>query len=339
MLSTIVPPEQWANKKSPIDVLARRKMVLGNVLRDGKRKIYKIEPGKGFAGDNEKGAACLFVSGCSFLCQYCFVNPASLSGAKGDFHSPEEAFEKLKKIIISTRNPHVQFNGGEVFLTPEWTLELIKLLSEFFEKECRFTSGKHPGRIWCDTMGFDLMRESQLFESLTPYKKRVALFISTKGHPDDYEIVSRTPGEFADEPFLALEKAWKHGLVAMPEVLDRMFWPQRMDWYIERLKAIHPNAPRVLHLDQYSPISYVRWSPDKKMKTIGFRPNKSDPERNSPIREEVIEEWQNRLEALYGPTGRKPPYRGIDSPTFCCDLYPDESFRLTEELIFNKAPL
>lgn len=335
MLPTIVPPEQWARRKSPINVLARREEVLSNVLHNKERKIYKIECGKGFAGDNENGAACLYVSGCSFLCQYCFVNPESLSGRKGKFYSPEKTFEKLKRIILRIKNPHVQFNGGEIFLTPEWTLELIRLLSKFFENECPFTSDEHPGRIWVDTMGFDLMREPHVFDALMPYQNHVALFISTKGHPEDYEIVSRTPSEFSDEPFLALEKAWKHGLVAMPEVLDRMFWVQRMDWYIKRLRAIHPNAPRVLHLDQYSPVNRVKWAPNKKMKVIGWRPNKSDGERNAPLREEVIKEWRNRLEVEYGSSGRTPPYDGIDSPTFCCDLYPDESFQLVKKLILN----
>ncbi|MBI2047650.1 MAG: 4Fe-4S cluster-binding domain-containing protein [Parcubacteria group bacterium] len=335
MLNTVIPPEQWAVKKPPINVLARRKKVLGKVLRGGKRKIYKIGITKGFAGDSKTGATCLYFSGCSFSCQYCFVNPASLSGAKGKFYSPKEILDRLRKTVLRTQNPHLQLNGGEVFMTTEWTLELIKLLSEFFENECSFTSDQRPGIIWCDTMGFDLMREPQLFDALIPYKNHIALFISTKGHPDDFEIVSRTPSKFAEDSFLALERAWEHDLVAMPEVLDRMFWPQRMDWYAERLRAIHPNAPRVLHLDYYSPVNRVKWAPDKKMKTIGWRPNKGDKERNAPLREEVIEAWQKRLMALYGLKGMKPPYHGIDSPIFCCDKYPDESFRLVQELILN----
>lgn len=336
MLPTIAPPERWARQKSSIDVLARREMVRKNVLRDCKRKIYKIEPARGFAGTDGKTAACLYVSGCSFFCQYCFVNPTSLSGAKGDFYTPLEAFEGLKKILLRTKNPQVQFNGGEIFLTPEWTVELVRLLSDFFEQECVFTNEEHPGRIWCDTMGFDLMREPRLFETLTQYKKHLALFISTKGHPDDYEIVSRAPAKFADEPFLVLEKAWQHELVAIPEVLDRMFWPERMDWYVKRLRAIHLNAPRVLHFDQYSPVNHVAWAPDKKLKVIGFRPNKSDGGRNAPLREEAIGEWQKRLMLLYGSGGMKPPYEGIDSPTFDCDRYPDESFRLVEQLILGQ---
>lgn len=331
---TVLPPEHWAKRLTPIDVLARRQKVLDNVSRDGKRKIYKIEAAKGFSGGKAKKAACLYVSGCSYSCQYCFVNPQSLTGIKGDYCSPQEAFEKLRRIVVQTQNPHVQFNGGEVFLTPDWTLELIRLLCEFFEKDCQFAS-KSRGIIWCDTMGFDLMRESQLFEALVPYKKHVAIFLSTKGHPDDYELVARAPREFADDAFLVLEKAWQHGLVAMPEALDRIFWPQRMDWYIERLQGIHPNAPRVLHIDKYSPVNRVKWAPNKKMKVIGGRPNKSDPERNMPLREEVITEWQNRLGKIYGPKGAKPHYDGIDSPTFDCDLYPDESFYLVEKLILN----
>lgn len=336
ILPTIAPPEKWARKKSPIDVLQRREEVRSKVLQGGKRKIYKIESARGFAGTDGRMAACLYVSGCSFFCQYCFVNPASLSGEKGDFYSPQEAFEGLQKILLRTKNPQVQFNGGEVFLTPEWTLELIRLLSEFFEEECSLTSNEHTGIIWCDTMGFDLMREPQLFKSLEPYRRHIALFISTKGHPSDYEIVSRIPGEFADEPFLALKKAWEHKLVAMPEVLDRMFWPERMDWYVKRLRAIHPNAPRVLHFDQYSPVNYVAWAPDKKLRGIGFRPNKNDGERNAPLREEAIDEWQKRLALLYGAQEMKPPYDGIDSPTFDCDRYPDESFRLVEQLILDR---
>ena len=168
-------------------------------------------------------------------------------------------------------------------------------------------------------------------------QKHVALFLSTKGHPDDYEILARAPQEFADDAFCALALAWGHELVAVPEVLDRMFYPERMDWYIERLRRVHPNAPRVLHFDKYSPVDYVAWAPGKKMRAIGFRSNKSDPCRNAPLREEAIEEWQLRLKALYGEEGMKPPYRGIDTPIFDCDRYPDESFRLVEELILNSS--
>ncbi len=328
-MQILTPPEEWTKKKTPIDVMARREEVFRNVSQDGKRKIYKIEAAKGFSGGKDKKAACIYFSGCSFMCQYCFVNPQSLTGAKGEFMSAYEAFLKLRRIILQTKNPQVQFNGGEVFLTPEWTVELVRLLSEFFDNDCPFVSKKHPGRIWCDTMGFDLQREPQVFKALEPYRKHVALFISTKGHPKDYEVVTRTPAMFADEPFLALETAWKHGLVAMPEVLDRICWPQRMDWYIERLQAIHPNAPRVLHFDRYSPITYVKWSPDKRLKMIGAIPNKNDPERNLPLYEEVIVEWQKRLKAVYGA-------RVSDSSTFNCDTDPDESFRMVETLILDQ---
>ena len=330
-------PAQWGKRKKPVDVLRRREEIARRVIAGDKRKIYKIEAAKGFAGDESQSAACLYVSGCSFFCQYCFVSPASLSGVKGNFYTPEEAFQALKKIIVRTKNPQVQMNGGEVFLAPEWTVELIRLLSEFFERDCRFTSEKRPGRIWCDTMGFDLLCASSIFPKLIPYQKHVALFLSTKGHPDDYEILARAPQEFADDAFCALALAWGHELVAVPEVLDRMFYPERMDWYIERLRRVHPNAPRVLHFDKYSPVDYVAWAPGKKMRAIGFRSNKSDPCRNAPSREEAIEEWQLRLKALYGEEGMKPPYRGIDTPVFDCDRYPDESFRLVEELILNSS--
>lgn len=328
------PPAEWGAHKRPLDVLNRRNFVRSNALLDSKRRVYKIEAAKGFAGADGT-AACLYVSGCSFCCQHCFVNPESLAGVKGEFYTAEKAFLALRKIILRTKNPQVQFNGGEVFLAPEWTLELIARLSHFYENECAFTSAEHSGLIWCDTMGFDLMREPQVFDQLVPYRKHVALFISTKGHPDDYEIVARAPREFADEPFLALQAAWQKKIVAIPEVLDRMFWPSRMDWYAERLTAIHPNAPRVLHMDAYSPVHYVKWSPDKKLKTIGFRAHKTDTFRNAPLRDEAIAEWQKRLVGLYGPSGMKPPYPRIDSPVFDCDRFPDESFTLVEELILR----
>src|SRR6185369_8023589 len=205
--ATLTAPENWAKRKPPIDVMSRREKVLAKVWQNDKRKIYKIEPAKGFSGGKGRKAACVYFSGCSFMCQYCFVNPESLAGTQGEFYTPQEAFEETKKGIFKTENPQVQFNGGEVFLTPEWTLELIRLLYEFFEQKHPFTSKQHPGRIWCDTMGFDLMQSKWLFKALQPYRKHVALFISTKGHPDDYEVVTRTPAKFADEPFLALAMA------------------------------------------------------------------------------------------------------------------------------------
>lgn len=337
MLSTITPPREWARKGAPLDVFERRDRIRERVLRNGERMVYKISPAKGFSGCDGKDAACLYISGCSFHCVYCFVNPASLAGRKGEFMSPEKAFRKLRRIILKTENPHVQFNGGEVFLTPDWTLEVIRLLCDFFENDCPFTSKQKPGRIWCDTMGFDLIREPHLFQRLQPFRKHVALFISTKGHPDDYEIIARAPREVADEPFRAIHEAWKHRLVAIPEVLDRFFYPQTMDWYMRRLRKIHPNAPRVLHLDIYSPINRVRWSPDIMIKKAGFRPNKSDPERNVPLRDEVVAAWQDKLQKVYGISSRQPRYRGKKRPTFCCDDYPDESFRMVERLIISTA--
>lgn len=337
MLSTITPPHEWARSRPPIDVLARRQKVFSEVYKDGKRKIYNIRAAKGFSGPGDRDAANMDFSGCSFHCGYCFVNPKSLSGkVDKPFLSPYEAFGKLRHIILKTENPQVQFNGGEVFLAPNWTLKVIELLCDFFQNECEFTSRQHPGHIWCDTMGFDLIREQKVCELLVPFRKHVALFISTKGHPEDYEVMARAPRKFADDAFLALERAYAHGLVAVPEVIDRFFWPQTVDWYMDRLLAIDENAPRVLHMDQYSRVGRVPWSPDMMIKLAGFRPNKSDPERNMPLREEIIPVWQDELEARYGKLFRRPRLEGRAHPTFCCDVYPDACFRMVERLILKE---
>lgn len=335
MLSTIRPPHKWVSERPPLDIKSRRQKVLSRVYQDGKRKIYNIRPAKGFSGTDGRDAANMDFSGCSFHCGYCFVNPASLTGVQGQFLSPNQAFKVLRGIIRKTGNPQVQFNGGEVFLTPDWTLEVIHLLCAFFSGSCSFTSRNSPGHIWCDTMGFDLMRDTRIFERLIPYRRHVALFVSTKGHPDDYEIMARAPFAVADEPFQALEMAYRHGLVAVPEVIDRFFWPQTMNWYMERLKAVHPNAPRVLHMDRYSRVGRVPWSPDRMIKKIGFRPNKSDPERNMPLREETIAAWQDMLEAEYGRRYRRPRLAGKAREVFCCDDYPNECFRMVQRVILN----
>lgn len=324
-----------------IDPVSFGKIILHNVYDPEKntRMVYKFRCSASYGG-----SVAIDLMGCSYRCPYCWVHTAVLTGG-GSFieilksrgqklaYTPREAAIELQKYIKATKTPSIQITGAETFLTPSWTLELIVHLNHYLTGgyPYRIPQKYDKGLIWVDSQGFDLMKHEWLFAELAKYRKRVRLFISLKAHPNDYAKTTGVDPQYAETPFLALELAWQFRIIAIPQMLDNLFRPERMEWLFERLSQIHPNAPRVLEFDRLRLFPWRKDQNMERMKHAGFRFGK-----NGDIvpRRVALKAWQETLVRHYGAGVKVLNYpKRLDY--FDADTFPRESSELVEKLIFE----
>lgn len=119
------------------------KTILNNVYDPAanRRKVWKFR----YNDYSYGGVISTDIMGCTFRCDYCWVDNSILTGAGGAvqrnedrgknfFLSPEETLAILRRYIERYKLPSIQITGGETFLTPKWTLDLLQLLCGYFEK-------------------------------------------------------------------------------------------------------------------------------------------------------------------------------------------------------------
>lgn len=76
------------------------------------------------------GLRCVvFFQGCPLRCAYCH-NPDTWQVGTGTEYTPQEMFDKIKKLKSYLRNGGVTLSGGEVLLQAEFATELLKLCKE-----------------------------------------------------------------------------------------------------------------------------------------------------------------------------------------------------------------
>ena len=332
-------PIFMANPTKLIDPITFRESIRKNVYDEAanRRMVYKIRRSGSY-----NGAVSVYLGGCSYRCDYCYVHTDWLSGGgrlvrknagrKNFFMTPEELFAVVRKRMEEWRIPQIQFTGGETFLTPRWTADFIALAARYFE------SGSYPhpipkaygsGAIWVDSQGFDLLQHQELLPELASYHKYLRIFISAKAHPDDFaQRTGVNPGH-ADDAFLALEQAWKHGIVAMPQMIDNLFYPKKMDWLFDRLSRIHPQAPRVVEIDR---LQLYAWKESTKniqrMQKRGFQFGKG----GDIVRRKIaIDSWNALLEKRLGKGQAMTDYADF----FDVDQCPWLGAQLVEKLILR----
>ena len=317
--------------------------ILRNVYDpDGnRRKVYKFRHNAYSYG----GVISLDVMGCSFRCDYCWVDNSILAGAGGlvrlhenrgedYFLTPEGAFRKLRRSMERYRLPSVQITGGEIFLTPRWSLELLERLCDYYEKAYpyRIPDAYTPGVVWVDTQGVDLVRDPGIFGRLERFREHLRLFISVKAHPRDWTQRTRVNASFADVGFRALEQAWNHRIIAIPQMVDGLFYPETMPWFMKRLQRVHPNAPRLLQIDKLRLYGFVPGGRNvTRMKNRGFRFGSVTDGGHRVPRDIALEAWRDTLTRTYG-SGSKALSPKDD---FDCDKFPVRAARMVRTLIFE----
>ncbi len=325
------------------DKLARA--VLRNVYdaATNKRKVWKFH----YNDYSYGGVISMDVMGCSFRCDYCWVDNSILLGAGGFvrrhenrgesfFLSPGEAFEKLRRYIERYKLPSVQITGGETFLTPEWTLELLRLLCEYFEQGYPFHIPRDyaPGVVWIDTQGADLMRHEAagIFERLAAFRDHLRLFISLKAHPRDFVQRTNVSQSFTDVSFRALENAWRYRIFAVPQMIDGLFYPETAEWFFERLKRIHPSAPRVLQIDRLRLFGFLPGERNVgRMKQRGFKFGKNG---NRVFRNQALATWREILNREFGKDNSALSFKD----DFGCDKFSVRAINMINDIIFDDPP-
>lgn len=315
-----------------------------------RRKIWKFR----YNDYSYGGVISMDIMGCSFRCDYCWVDNSVLTGGGGivklnedkgkNFYlSPEEAFAVLRRYMERYKLPSVQITGGETFLAPRWTLEVLKLLCKYFKNEYPHSIPRpyKPGVVWIDTQGVDLMRHEAdgIFEKLAEFRDHLRLFISLKAHPRDFVQRTGVDASFADVGFQVLERAWRHHIIAIPQMLDGLFYPDTAEWFLERLKKIHPNGPRILQVDKLRLFGFLPGERNVgRMKKRGFRFGK-DGDRIK--REQALATWRAALNRTYG-NGSLNACRALlpkGNFDFDCDKFPSRTASIVEKLIFQTPEL
>lgn len=304
------------------------------------RKIWKFR----YNSYSYGGVISTDVMGCSFRCDYCWVDNSILAGSGGIvrnhercgesfFLSPGEVLEKLRLFIERHKLPSVQITGGEIFLTPNWSLEVLERLCEYFEQGYPYQIPKAymPGVVWIDTQGADLMRDTNIFKQLERFREHVRLFISIKAHPRDWGQRTGVDTEFSDVGFQALEQAWRHRIIAIPQMLDGLFYPDTMPWFCERLQRIHPNAPRLLQIDKLRLYGFVPGGRNvTRMKRRGFRFGSIAKGGHRVPRNVALAAWREMLNHTYGTDSKALSPKD----DFDCDKFPVRAARMVRTLIF-----
>lgn len=281
-------------KSQYINAMTRGAQVLSRVYDSDKhtRLVHKIRRNDRAYGKN---TISIDLSGCSYFCSYCWVNPRSLNGTIEDDKpmTPPQAAKKIIDKLERFGSNVVQVTGGETFLTAEWTLDLIGCLYGYFQKAYR-TNRKlaKKGLIWIDSHGSDILdNASMVVDSLRRMRSRVRVFISLKAHPNDFEQVTSVNHIYANRAFQALRLCWQNDIVAVPQMLDKLFKPEYMEWFYYKLHGIHPQAPLVLELDSLTVFGFKPWMNLHRMKKVDITLVKRD---------KAICAWLALLKKYYG---------------------------------------
>lgn len=178
-----------------------------------------------------------------------------------------------------------------------------------------------------------------IFEKLAKFRDHLRLFISLKAHPRDFAQRTGIDASLSDVAFQALEMAWRHQIVAIPQMLDGLFYPETAEWFLERLKKIHPNGPRILQIDHLRLFGFLPGGRNvSRMKNRGFRFGKNGDRVD---REQALTTWRDTLNREYGD-GSLNACRSLlpkGKSDFDCDKFPQRTASIVKKLIFETQGL
>lgn len=111
------------------------------------------------------GYTTIDVIGCNMLCFYCYVDSSFLTGrgklldkekaaGKVKPFTPEELVNAYATLVKDKKWPsRIQITAAEPFLTPDWLIEVVRLLKLTMERE--------KDLLWIDTNGVNIVKDHQ----------------------------------------------------------------------------------------------------------------------------------------------------------------------------------
>jgi len=190
MLSNLVAfdPIQLAKK-------TEKKVIRGN---EKKYNGFRLEH---YYGQIATARGC----GCNLRCVFCWINPSrDFPENYGIFYSPEEVYEKTKKISSSkfgewAMTTYVRISGGEPTLGQAHLLGLIELCA------------KSKKEFLLETNGILLGDDESYVRELSKFKKYFWVRLSLKaGTPEAFEKKTGAKSDFFELPFVALKLLEKY---------------------------------------------------------------------------------------------------------------------------------
>ena len=312
------------NGLNVIDPITQKENVTSRVYNDStnQRLVRRLREGRSYTG-----CTTIDVIGCDMLCAYCYVDDSFLTGKASDKnmlgkelkkgtvkpYTPKELANETKLFIDENDTPkRIQITAAEPFLTPEWTIDLVKELASFIRE--------NKEQIWIDTNGLTIVRDPEILKKLEEYKDILRIFVSSKNSPKFYAQTTRVDPKYADTGFQCIDKLWDKEYSAYLQAIAALFFPETFEWYEKRLSKLHEAAPLLLDLDRlsYLPLPRIR---------SGLRSAGLWDIRQRDVKTE--EAWKEHIEAHYGKSLTR---------LFSVDFFSQDE-ALVRELIFDSNPI
>ncbi|MEM0000176.1 MAG: radical SAM protein [Desulfurococcaceae archaeon] len=192
------------------------------------RRYYRFRGGKWYGG-----VATGDVVGCNLRCKFCWSWRYSYYVEKGQFQSPESAFNKLILIANRYRYRYLRLSGGEPTIGLDHLYRLLELVEDT--------------RLYfiLETNGLLIGRNADDAGKLAKYSKLIVR-ISFKGcTPEEFEYLTGAKSEHYEYQFLALENLYSSGLKPCkdfyPAVMLSFSSGESYGSFKRRLAEIHPS--------------------------------------------------------------------------------------------------
>lgn len=306
-----------------IDPVAQGEKVRERIYNNStnQRLVRRLREGRSYTG-----CTTIDVIGCDMLCSYCYVDDSFLTGKaspknmlgkeskKGAIkpYTPQELANETKLFIEEHNTPkRIQITAAEPFLTPEWTIDLVRELAPFIRK--------NNEQIWIDTNGLDIVRNPEILKKLEEFKDVLRIFVSSKNSPEHYARMTRVDPIYSDTGFRCIDKLWDKEYSAYLQAIAALFFPDTFEWYEQRLSKMHKAAPLLLDLDRlsYLPLDRIR----SGLQSTGLWDIRQKDTK-------IEKAWQEFLEEHYG--------KEIDR-LFSVDFF-EQDEALVRDLIFENKP-
>lgn len=229
--------------KLPFDPLERTKEVEELVMKELKRKYYRLRPARYYGG-----IATADLVGCNLLCAYCWNYNRNLrpSECDGRYYNYTEIAKGLLTIARKKGFNRIRLSGAEPILGERSFDHLVGVLAEISNVD--------------RTMEFILETNGLLIGARPEFATRLAHFrrlqvrISIKGWDEEsFERISGAEGTYFELPLRGLKTLLDLGIDSWPAIMYALFGPKGIENIKQRLKeyTIRPEELEVEYLEAY----------------------------------------------------------------------------------------
>lgn len=220
------------------------------VTKDYARKYYRFRADRWYGGIAT--ADCV---GCPLRCVFCWSGfPRDRPKEAGEFHTPEDVFDRLDSIAQKHDFEQLRVSGNEPTLGREHLLEVLKLVDRTDYSFILETSG--------------ILIDADYAESLSMFKN-VHVRVSLKGSsPEEFSMLTGATPESFDLQLNALTHCLDASVSVHPSAMLSFSPQENIQKLLDCLDNIKP------HLSKHLEAEYVIMYPNvkKRLKAAGVKP-------------------------------------------------------------------